>query len=212
MGAPHDAMLARLLREVRAGRAIGRIPPLPGPIHVTLRDRGRACATFWQPDGQIGTALAAAVKLAGREGADTLQVDLGGAPERVAPTDFRSAFPNAARGIVGLGVALDGTTTWFAPSQMIATNRSFLRLVDLELARRGIDAGTFAARGGHFLRLPARQVLIRLAPEVEATTLVRGGRLVRPEACTPSMIQDMIEGMAGWMRANLRADGRMTYK
>ena len=211
-GAPHDAVLARLVGEVRTGRSIGGMPPLPGPIHVTLRDHGRACATFWQPDGQIGAALAAAVTLAGREGADTLQVDLGDAPERVAPKDLRSAFPNAARGILGLGVALDGTTTWFAPSQMIATNRSFLRAVELELARRGIDAGTFAARGGYFLRFRARQILIRLAPEVEVLTLLRGGRLVRPEACTPSMIRDMIEGMAGWMRANLHGDGQMTYK
>lgn len=208
---PDDAAVAGLIRSFMAGERPA-LPPCPGPIHLAVRRRGRLVGGLWQEDGDLARLLSGALLLARQSEAETLQIDLCHDVEPVAPDAFARTFRNAAIGLFGLGIEAGGERHLYPPSQMIATNRRFGRVLDLLLAQRGQDRQAFLAGGGRLLRFGARQVLVRLAPQTRAVTLFRGGHLVTPAEIRPQTLQAMIMGMAGWLRANLGADGRMTYK
>lgn len=207
-----DATLSEVARAAASGRRWRSALTCPGPIHLTLRREGRPLARSWLPAGDLEQALAGAFLLARQFGADVLQLDLCHDEREVGPRAFKATFPNAARGIRGIGLVQGGRIERHPPSQMIAANRGFEQTLALCLRQRGQDEPAFIAAGGRILAFEARQLLIRLQPEIRALSLFRGGRIVRLETVGRSTIRAMIEGMAGWLRRNLGDDGRMTYK
>ena len=207
-----DSSIEAAVRALVAGEQPRTVLLCPGPVHLALRRRGRLLTAMWQSDGDLVRALAGALLLTREVDADALQVDLCHDLRVVPPDAFAWTFRNADVGVLGLGIEVAGRRDLHPPSQMIATNRRFERVLALLLGQRQFDEPDFLAAGGRLLRFRARQLRIQLQPAVRVATLVRGGRLVPLDAMGPATLQAMIAGMSGWLRQNLRADGRMTYK
>lgn len=206
-----DPGLAALVARARAGRGVGKVGVLPGPIRVVFRRRGQQVGARWLDERDLGQALERILADAVAVGADTLQLDL---TYRFRPIGRRLVpvvFVNAWRGLLGLQIRFGDRLERLAPSEMIATNRRFERALRLFCERQGIDEAAFFEGGGTLDAFDARQVLIRLAGEPQATTLFRGAPIVRPDDVDHATVGRMIPELGGWLARNLSADGRLTY-
>ena len=209
-----DEALARLIADAAAGRPLAPdLHPLADPVHVRLRRRGAALSARWTTATDLVRLVVDAVAEAARRDADGVQLDLTYAWRPVAPGRFGTVFADSARGRLGLEITWGDHRLRRAPSDTIARNRSLSRERELFLREHGLDADRFAADGGTLFAFAARQFLIdRTAAPPAAVALFRGGRIVPPAAVDRATLDALIDGMAGWMMANLREDGHLTYK
>ena len=130
----------------------------------------------------------------------------------VEPARLSRVFSRRARGLLGMEIAYRGEVVRMAPTRMVATNRSFRRVLERFLERRGVDANDFAA-AGRLRAFSARQFLVSGGKQANLTRLFRGAPLVAP---TASIDRDRVARLAGgigrWMLRNLAADGALPYK
>lgn len=191
--------------------AADHLPPLrlQGPSWLRWRHAGKAEPGQWSDLPDLAEAIAACPPQDAN--ADTLELCLSHSRQEIAAADLRRAFPNASRGLLGLELQIDGQRHRFAPTTSIATNRPLLKELE-RLARRRGESLTELTAKARFFRFESRQYLLKDGPQPSCQPLWRGGTLVRPAEIGPQMLQDTVQGMAGWLQRNVAASGRMTYK
>lgn len=130
----------------------------------------------------------------------------------VEPDRFSKVFCKRARGLVGMEIAYKGEVYRVAPTRMLATNRSFKRVLDRFLKQRNASASEFTDHGS-LRAFSARQFLLFSGDQACPTVLFRGAPLVSP---TPSESEDraadLARGIGQWMLENLSPEGALPYK
>ena len=132
------------------------------------------------------------------------------ATQRVSPKRLSKVLYHRMRGILGMEVSLDGDAVRYAPTDMIATNRSFNRVLERHLERCHISAAEFRASGS-LRALRCRQFLV--SGDGAAIELVRGSEPVAPtRSLSRARASHIADGVGEWMLGNLSADGELPYK
>ncbi|MDQ2065369.1 hypothetical protein Q9295_03200 [Xinfangfangia sp. CPCC 101601] len=187
---------------------------LQGPVWLLWRHRGRKVVGGWYEAATLAQALAQLSRhLAGRP-ADGLEICLSRDWQRILPADLPKLLPNSISGRIGLSIRLAGregdTETRIAPLVAIANNRPPLREIDKMAQDLGMTVEALLQKAV-VQRFTTEQFLVR-PEEDRCTRLYRGGDVISPSTVGPELLRDTIESLSDWMRANLREDGRMTYK
>jgi len=205
--------LAQLVTGLRTGMPLARDPvPLSDPVFLNLRRDGRGVWSEWYEGDDFVAALGEAFAWHEPGADDVLEVCLTRNYQEVSPDRFNNVFANAFRGRRGVEIS-SGFGTWRrAPTQTIAFNRRFAREMELYLEEFGIDERTFRRDRGVVRAFAARQLLFFLDEPVRCVELFRGNRVVEPASVGPDTIRELAGGMVGWMLANTREDGHLTYK
>lgn len=131
--------------------------------------------------------------------------------QRVSPRRPSTVFYHRMRGILGMEISLGADTVRYAPTHLLATNRSFDRVLEGYLDRSSVSAAEFRKRGG-LSALSCRQFLVP-GDGGDAIELVRGSE---PVVATRSLSRErathLADGIGAWMLANLSPDGELPYK
>ena len=202
----------------RLGRYLAQ--PSDG-VYVALRERGRRIAQVWDGGNTVGAALTSAIHRlqantggAGRAGDGkglTLEIDVTYGYTPVTGDPGKSPLlVNAGRGIYGLEIARGNVRARYAPSYMLSTNRSFTGFIDLFRSKHGLDEADFA-RSARLRVFRADQALVELGAAPQASLMLRGNRMIEPQAVTVPRLQDAVKLGAEWLINNTQADGRMVY-
>jgi hypothetical protein len=204
------------------GDATLRMPPdlvedASGLVYVALRDDGRRVAEAWREDGDPHRALAAALADAraaldddAAAAVDVVEAVIGRGEQPVEVVDARLQADNAQRGIVGLLVdASDGRRLRAAPTEMIAENTSFDRVVERWLEDGELDEAAIATADARLFA--ATQFLVDLHTG-QVRRLIRGNEVVAQASVNSETTQELADGMAGWLFNQLDASGRLTYE
>ncbi|MEO1147895.1 MAG: aspartyl/asparaginyl beta-hydroxylase domain-containing protein [Cyanobacteria bacterium J06638_22] len=218
-----DMRLTQMVYLAIAGDASPQISvPCLGATYVGLREGGKLCRSYWCYDLDLWQLLShvmedaiaylSSATKANRRGIDTIELCLTHSYRSVEPTQFARQLSNIHRGIRGMEVQYKDHTGRYSPTRMIASNLSFGSAFDRFLTQLSLSPETFWRNGGTVQAFEARQVLIRLAPQVTATTLHRGNRIVPYEKLSGEVLQDMTFCMGQWMLRQVQSDGRMIYK
>ncbi len=194
----------------RAATPIGDLR-LEGPAWIAWRARGRRLVGKWHNHPDLSEAIDAARSSPEAARADTLEICLTRSYVDVPADRFRDFFFNAARGRFGIEISVRGVVVHRVPAtESIATNRSFEREVERVITASGRSAAEVLPEL-RYRRFATDQLLVDIA-EGRVTRLERGSLPVAPEDMDPELLATTIEDLCGWMRNNLHADGRMTYK
>ena len=179
---------------------------LAGTIWFCVRKNGRARKRGWLRDASIHGL---ADRVGARRG-DIVEACLAD-DFRVVPLDrFNDTFIHRARGILGLELTHGRMTERTAPTQMIASNRRFKRVLDQFLKANAIRRRDFE-RSGTARAFSARQFLIPASGE--PAEMFRGSTLVAvPSGGVGELAAPLADGIGGWMLANLGGRGEMPYK
>lgn len=179
----------------------------PGAVWFCVRRDGRAGLRGWT--GPV--ALTELPRLLSMGPEDQLEVCVVDAVQRVSPKRRSKVFTNRMRGILGVEVSIGSNSVSYAPTDLIATNRSFSRVIEDCLERRHISEAEFRVMGS-LQALSCRQFLVP-GDGGAPIELVRGSEPVAP---TPSLsgarASALADGIGKWMLGNLSADGELPYK
>ena len=215
-----DAIGLMLRDPATPGDDLPDIPGLPerarGLAYVALRVGGERVATAWNEGATPAQALAAALAEARddldegrRKHITTVEVAVAG-PEVPAPEDGSGVAANIDRGVLGIGITLDdGQVRWISPTQIVADNTSFARVIE-----RLFEDGELATRTlppDRFQLFEATQLLVDLGRS-SVIPMERGNQLVPADAVTPRAAQTLSDGMSEWLVRQLGDDGRMVYE
>ena len=213
-----DAIL-RLLREADSPASLSGMPELPpgarGVVYVALRAGGLRVATAWAEAASPTDALAAALvdardQLGAEERLTIDAVEVSIAGSILEDDGGDPVADNIDRGMLGMSVTVDdGRTLYYAPTQMIADNTSFERVLerlyeDGELARESVPPDRVTL-------FDATQLLIDLEPAA-VIPLERGNVLVPAESVSRATTEALSDGMSTWLVGQLDEDGRMVYE
>ena len=192
--------------------------PLPkAAVYVALRGNGEKLAFAWgsMADSRVSfeTALNAAEKLltssAERTPVDTIEVCFAHNFRRVGLTESEGFPRNDDRGVLGLELQLGNRVLRIAPTEMIAQNASFERVMKEFVASFSAEAQQSPVTAGVF---EADQVLVYLESPPRAVRMRRGATYVPPTAVTRDAAQKLVDGMAAWLARQVHENGRMTYQ
>jgi hypothetical protein len=184
--------------------------------YVALRRDGVKLADAWGQGlnglGSLQAALLAAKKATpGQARPNTVELVLAHSFTRVSHRDRKRLLANIHRGVWGLEIRYRQTVVRYGPTQMIAENRGFERLIDRFAERLGLSEEA-VAREVRLRRFKSGAILVYLAQPTKAVRLFRGNQLVRVEDVTRGQIAALAQRMGDWMIRNVHDDGRMTYK
>ncbi|HWH33196.1 MAG TPA: hypothetical protein VNU01_11060, partial [Egibacteraceae bacterium] len=119
------------------------------------------------------------------------------------------ALDNVHRGVRGLELRRGGEVARYSPTWMLATNRSFARVLELFAEARdledlaGVEASVF----------DAEQFLVLLGDGgVRARRLFRGNETVRAEDVDAASVAATARRLGDWLARAVHPDGRMTYQ
>ena len=194
-----------MVDEQQAG---ARIDPSAGTTWFCIRRNGAATRCGWLHD----TSPDDLPRLVGACKGTVVEVCVAHDFRPVEPARFSGVFSKRARGRLGMEVVHQGDVFRIAPTQTVATNRSFRRVLERFLEQRGADVDDFAAKG--MLRaFSARQFLVSGGSRANLTELFRGAPLVEPTTSIDTGgVARLAEGIGRWMLRNLAADGALPYK
>lgn len=218
-----DAALADIVLAAWSGNPTHDLPPLTrlahldGPVYVAARRAGRRLADAWGTGESTHSAITNAVRQVSgqttKAGIDTLELVLT-RQLRSHPPDGEPLLPNVQRGIRGLAIRQGDHSARYAPTYMLATNRSkeaiegvFRR--EFKLSEKDMTQAEVRTFG-------ASQWLVMVKTEnpepAAALAMQRGSRTVPMAAVTRASVEAFARRATDWMTANLRTNGRMTYK
>jgi hypothetical protein len=197
-----DALATQILDAVPA-----LDPSDQGPIFVMLREHGQARASLWHEGGSWNSDLAGALAQTFAESASRYRDHID-AIELCLTYDYRPvtgpndrALTNVHRGIRGIELSAGRRTERYSPTEMLATNRDFQRVIE----RFG---GTPEIRVFEAHQL----LLLRDGPHWHVRPMMRGNEVVPIEAVTREAVERLAKTMGHWMQNQVRANGRITYK
>src|SRR5690606_32924512 len=184
--------------------------PGPGVAFVVARSQAKAVAKVCEEDSSIPTALERGVRslralVGGEQAVDTLEVVLGYDFEQPGADEVKARLSNLHRGLRGLEISRGGVIERHSPTEMLATNRGFLKLLERFVQRHG--PGAVRVR-----TFDAVQVLVPLTGYGAPRRLFRGAELVSIESITRDRVEALADLHASWLFNNLQANGRMVYK
>jgi hypothetical protein len=188
-----------------------------GLVYVALRDDGRRVGEAWREDGDPHRAFAGALRDAratlepdAAAGVDVVEAVIGRSEQPVDIVDGRPQADNAQRGIFGLSIdAGDGRRLHAAPTEMIAENTSFDRVVERWLEDGQLDEAAMASADARLFA--ATQFLVELRTG-QVRRMARGNDIVDQASVNGETTEQLAEGMAGWLFNQLDASGRLTYE
>lgn len=220
-----ESALADFVLAAWSRRSTDGIPPLSGlarldgPVYVAARCAGRRLADAWGTGESTQAALADAIRQISNQvatgEADTLELVLT-CQARSRQSDREPLLPNIQRGVRGLVIQRGEHSVRYAPTFMLATNRSrqasegvFRRQFKLsEADMRQAELGTFEAAQW----LVSVKAPIEISAATRVVAMQRGSRTVPMTAVTRAGVEAFARRATDWMIANLRDNGRMTYK
>ena len=183
-------------------RASGR-----GVVWFCVRLDGLATRSGWTDS----IPLAELARHLGTSPEEQIEVCVVDAVQRISPRHISRVFYNRMRGILGMEVSLGTNAVRYAPTQMIATNRSFDRVLERHLNSRQATVAELRASGS-LRALSCRQFLVP-GDGGDPVELARGSE---PVECTPSLSGKRAAILAtrigDWMLANLSSHGELPYK
>ncbi|MEO1192753.1 MAG: hypothetical protein AAFY02_13405 [Pseudomonadota bacterium] len=194
--------MARLIWQGAAPRTEGPAPS--APLLLSWRRRGQLLRQDWRAGPDLEQTIAS---LAARrpDQADAALLTLPQACWQVPETGWHAVFADAQRGILGLGIACQERAAWFAPSDLIATNRSFPRALAWQLERWQLSEEAFLAADGELSATSCQEILI---PRKGAARVLTRGRCLRP---LPDDLEEMAAELAAWLLAQQSEDGALAY-
>lgn len=200
------------------------IPRLDLPaeaVYLALRSDGRRLVELWETEGTTAEALAAAIERARNildseeyAAVNRLEISLGHSFTTYnlnLDRDRRTLFSNIHQGIWGLEIEYRNIKALYAPTYIVASNRSNSRLIELFLRHYEINEEDFN-REAKLATFEADQLLITLGEEPGAVRMIRGNISVSPESVTRESTKELAELAGLWLVNNVHEDGRMTYK
>lgn len=182
--------------------------------YVALRARGVRLSTAWGEGPTVWDAVLVAISqargvlsLGQAEALDAIEVCLVRRFTPLNPARPGGRFANVHRGVLGLRLRCGERGLMSAPSQMIARNQSFARVLEQfreESAHEDpeIEAWVF----------DADQLLVQLKPTPRIVPLARSGRLVAEGDVSSTSVEAFADGLTDWLHRHVRSDGRMTYR
>ncbi len=188
--------------------------PLPepqGPAEVVLRSQGQALASWWCSENTWADSVACGIRqgLAELEPSrhqdiDTITICLTHSYRNFDRANLRSrASSNVHRGVRGLELTLGEGVEWVSPLAMIASNRSFSRVI-----KRFYDR-----RRAKLRRFESYQLLVTKSRRGwRVQPMQRGNQVVAISAVSQPAVQEMARAMGDWLVRQVRPDGRLTYK
>lgn len=185
-------------------------------VYLAVRRQGNKIAEIWtRPQSGIDALRSAIeqVKRSSRAAAngEVAELVFAYAFRPVPPSRRKATLSNLSRGIYGIEIRHGETLERFGPTQMIASNRSFDRVIKRFSERHKIDLTT-DGDAISVRRFAAEQYLIHLKSNLRSTRMFRGNSLVHDDFVTQGSVASLARRMSDWMIRNVRNSGRMTYK
>lgn len=190
-------------------------------VYLALRSDGRRLAELWEREGTTAEALAAAIKRARSildseeyAAVNRLEISLGHSFTSYnlnLERDRNTFYSNIHRGIWGLEIEYKDTRALYAPTYIVASNRSNSRLIELFCRQHEISEEDFNLEA-KLSTFEAEQLLITLGEEPEAVLIERGNTFVEPESVTLESTEELADLAGLWLVNNVHEDGRITYK
>ncbi len=134
---------------------------------------------------------------------------------RPVPADLNSGrLDNNQAGILGVAL-LEGSQlhSLFAPTELIASNRSPKRAIANLLESHGLTADALATGAITAATFKSEQYLCRLTRDgVDVRSLFRAARPIELVPMDQRAVADLAGGMSRWMLNQVQPDGRTVYK
>ena len=190
-------------------------------VYIAFRKNGRKISSVWYENQTLLDALlhgsAYAKHTLGMEESnliDTIEIAIVRSYHEPG-TDMAQArkamLANAHRGMRGLEISHGDEVERIAPTEMIATNRSFRRLLERFQERYALNEAQMATQV-RWRTLDGEQILITLGKNAEGQVMERGNVFVPMNEVTQEHVQEIADLAGEWMFNNLHENGRMTYK
>lgn len=187
-------------------------------VYVALRNKGHLLEDSWGEGADLKSAIRDAISTAAKQVREPsrqvaeVEVCVVDSFKAIDLKMNRNALTNIHRGVIGLELDYRGEMMRFAPSWMIATNRSYDKVIEyfqkkLKLTKNQLYGKEVIAR-----TFKADQYLVLLTPQLKIFPMFRGNTLVSPKKVTKENVQALAELMKTWMVTNVTPDGEMTYK
>ncbi len=191
-------------------------------LYLSVRSEGRRLAEFWSVEGTTAEALASLVAQATNAlsseqlaSVDLLELSLCHTfvhHHLDDPASRSVLLSNIHRGVRGMEIIYrNKVVERYAPTYLVASNRSFVRLVELFREKYQLSEKVFN-RNAQLFSFQAEQVLVFLEDRPRAILMERGNRYIPPEAVTPHNLKQFLDLSGKWLANNIHDDGRMTYK
>ncbi len=193
-----------------------------GAVYLSLRSDGMRYMQVWETEGNTAEALAATIEVARSllddeqfAAVNRLEIALGyefTSYNLDLERDHQTFFSNIHRGMRGLKINYeDEIKAHYAPTYIVASNRSNSRLIELFMQEHELSDAEFV-RGARLSTFEADQVLVTLGDDPHAVLMERGNVFVKPEGVTRDSTAAMTSLAGRWLVNNVHEDGRMTYK
>lgn len=185
--------------------------------YVALRRKGARLSAAWGGgETELESILAAFERAQSRardhlHEIDAIELCVAHSFQELDLAGHRGRLTNVHRGIRGLELSRGDRTWLWGPSEMIARNLSFPRLLERFCEEQALDEARFAAQVSARI-FEAEQVLIQTGPSLRATQMTRGAKVLAPEEVTRRRVEAFAEGLRQWMLNHVDDRGRMTYK
>ena len=188
-------------------------------VFASFRRSGQSQYEVWRRGSSAYSALEKALD-AGRERLkktnnapiDTIELNLAHSFITRNIKDDKRALSNIYRGIRGVEFIYDKKPTRYAPTKVLATNRSLKNLIKVFAEKENLTVGQVSGSLVRTRTFEADQMLVQLSPEKSVKAMVRGNQLVTMEEVTAKSVREMADAHISWMKQNLQPNGRMVYK
>lgn len=215
LGYASDLEIGTMVR--RAWR--GDLPGVAGSdvtVYIALRSKGTKLAESWATHPELNSAIRQAMRRAKTGDArfrapDHIELCVIYAREPIPWDNIQRAFKNIDRGVVGIELQYRDEILRVAPTQMVASNRTFLKVIEEFATKHGLDRPA-ASETVTVHKLLAHQYLIPVDDARPPVRMFRGNVPVSLEEVTKTSVAELAQRMSNWMFANLGSDGRMVYK
>ncbi|MHC4672305.1 MAG: hypothetical protein ACYTBZ_07450 [Planctomycetota bacterium] len=180
-----------------------------GPVYVVLRAKGRKLATIWETGSDWARNIVNGIERAKKKikassikKIDIIELCLTYNYRHIKLQHDRQMISNVHRGVRGIVLHSDSQIIRYSPTEMIARNLSFDKIIESLDDKQDIVVEIF----------DAHQVLISLNPSIKVSTMFRGNTLIPQEAVTQDNVHKLAKGLQNWLVSQVHPDGRITYK